>query len=61
MKLEEEGAGRSRQPDLFAAPSSPAPAIEPALRAALLAIDPDILTPRQALDALYQLKRLLDE
>jgi len=35
--------------------------IEPALRAALLAIDPDTLTPRQAIDALYQLKRLLDE
>jgi len=63
VQLEQEGAGRGRQPDLFAAPSSPAPepAIEPALRAALLAIDPDTLTPRQAIDALYQLKRLLDE
>jgi hypothetical protein len=24
-------------------------------------IDPDMLTPREALDALYQLKRLLNE
>jgi DNA mismatch repair protein MutS len=62
-QLEEEGASRSRQPDLFAAPlsSAPEPAIEPALRAALLAIDPDTLTPKQALDAIYQLKRLCDE
>jgi DNA mismatch repair protein MutS len=63
VQLEQEGASHSRQPDLFAAPvsSEPEPAIDPALRAELQRIDPDALTPRQALDALYQLKRLLDE
>jgi DNA mismatch repair protein MutS len=31
---------------------------ESALRAAVAALDPDILTPREALDALYRLKAL---
>jgi DNA mismatch repair protein MutS len=51
------------QVDLFApAPANaaaPAPsALDAALAAALAEIDPDRLTPREALDALYQLKSL---
>ena len=63
VQLEQDSASHSRQPDLFAAPVSPEPepAVDPALRAELLQIDPDTLTPKQALDALYQLKRLLNE
>jgi DNA mismatch repair protein MutS len=44
---------------LFAA--SPAPAKENALEAALKGIEPDSLTPKQALEALYDLKRRLSE
>jgi DNA mismatch repair protein MutS len=42
-----------------AAPRKPEPAASPALDR-LRAIDPDSLTPRAALDALYELKALLD-
>ncbi len=46
---------------LFAAPS-PAPPIEPdPVAKALDALDPDALTPREALDALYRLKALRHE
>ena len=49
------------QPDLFAAaPAAPAAEAHPAL-AALDAIRPDELTPKEALDALYRLRKLLDE
>jgi DNA mismatch repair protein MutS len=46
---------------LFAAtaPAEPPPA--DALREALAAIDPDALSPREALDALYRIRRLLEE
>ena len=60
QQLEEDGVARSRQRDLFAAPVSaesaptPAPALEK-----LREIDPDTLTPKQALEALYALKELL--
>jgi DNA mismatch repair protein MutS len=53
--------------DLFAAPPAlpdpePDAVREPsALEEALAAIDPDALTPREALDALYRLKTLLAE
>ena len=62
LQLEQDGVSRSRQPDLFAAPASPEsePAIDPALRDELRRIDPDALTPKQALEALYALKKLLD-
>jgi DNA mismatch repair protein MutS len=47
------------QVDLFAPPPAAASAPEPsALESALAAIDPDALTPREALDALYRLKSL---
>ncbi|WP_310340535.1 DNA mismatch repair protein MutS [Pelomonas aquatica] len=45
--------------DLFAAPPAPPPLPEPSqLVAALDGIDPDALSPREALEALYQLKKL---
>ncbi len=45
--------------DLFAAPPAPPPLPEPSeLVAALDDIDPDALSPREALEALYQLKKL---
>jgi DNA mismatch repair protein MutS len=48
---------------LFAAARSPVappePAIPDPLEAALAAIDPDLLTPREALEALYRLKAML--
>ena len=45
---------------LFASAAATAPAHDE-VRAALAAIEPDSLTPRQALDELYRLKRLADE
>ena len=64
--LEAERVARQPQIDLFAAPApsaepaSTAPAAVPdaALASALADIDPDMLTPREALDALYRLKAL---
>jgi DNA mismatch repair protein MutS len=64
-ELENRQIGDGAQPDLFAAapfaePPEPAEAqTHPAL-AALRDIDPDTLTPRAALDLLYQLKRQLE-
>lgn len=59
QQLEEDGVARGRQPDLFsAAPPEPAPAGEPALER-LREIEPDALTPKQALETLYALKELL--
>ena len=56
----EQGADQSRaQVDLFAPPPASAPADPSALDAALARIDPDALSPREALDALYQLKQLM--
>ena len=41
--------------------SEPPPADDSALRGALEAIDPDSMTPREALDKLYELKKINDE
>lgn len=60
--LEAQQRERDAQIDLFAAPAEPpsAPAAAPgALESELAAIDPDTLTPREALDALYRLRGLL--
>ncbi|HEY8047696.1 MAG TPA: DNA mismatch repair protein MutS, partial [Ramlibacter sp.] len=57
--LERHQEQSREQVDLFAAPSqaeAPAPS---AVEAALCAIDPDALSPREALDALYALKKKL--
>jgi DNA mismatch repair protein MutS len=65
--LEEQGRAGDAQVDLFTAPPAPPtpPAADPApppephpLAQALAALDPDTLTPREALDALYRLKSL---
>ncbi|HET9653479.1 MAG TPA: DNA mismatch repair protein MutS, partial [Usitatibacter sp.] len=45
------------QPDLFSAPAPPAPQPD-ALHEALADLEPDTMTPREALDALYKLKKL---
>jgi DNA mismatch repair protein MutS len=57
--LEAQQQAGDPQVDLFAAPPAPAPAValSPADEA-LEAIDPDKLSPREALDALYRLKAL---
>lgn len=60
--LEAQQAAQSAQVDLFAAAHSPAPE-EPRERSALerelAALEPDTLSPREALEALYRLKTLL--
>ncbi len=62
VQLENREAAGGLQPDLFAAapaaaeiPSEPHPALE-----ALRAVEPDSLTPRGALELLYELRRLAD-
>ena len=56
--LEERANEGETQVDLFAPPpASEAPGASP-VEAALQDIHPDALSPREALDALYQLKRL---
>ena len=59
-ELEKQLRPGSSQPDLFAAPAAPAPHGAAALDA-LVAVKPDELSPKEALEALYRLKNLLDE
>jgi DNA mismatch repair protein MutS len=59
--LEKHQEESREQVDLFAPPpaaEAPAPS---AAEAALAAIDPDSLSPREALDALYALKKKLGD
>ncbi len=57
-EFEQRASINPLQPDLFAAvPEAPEPEAHPALER-LAAIDPNELTPKQALDALYDLKSL---
>ncbi len=65
--LEAQSSASWGQFDLFSTETLSAQAVEdaeleaaPAVKA-LQAIDPDSLSPREALDALYQLKRLIDQ
>ncbi|MFN3884588.1 MAG: DNA mismatch repair protein MutS [Rhodocyclaceae bacterium] len=65
IELENRAAAASPQPDLFAgnsavspAPTFAAPAPHPVLEA-LAALDPDALSPREALERLYVLKSML--
>ena len=69
-RLESQALDATPQLDLFALPCDDAaeetpelaaPAIAPALLAALDELDPDALTPREALARLYELKRLATE
>jgi DNA mismatch repair protein MutS len=56
--LENQQRASDAQIDLFAAPAA-LPEREPSpIEAALARIDPDQLTPKEALDALYKLKNL---
>ena len=59
-KLERDPNSPARLDDLplFAAARPPEPAEPSRLESALAAIDPDALTPREALEALYRLKAL---
>ncbi|TFY97003.1 DNA mismatch repair protein MutS [Ramlibacter rhizophilus] len=57
--LEEQQAQSREQVDLFAPPPEAPVAVHSAVEAALAALDPDALSPREALDALYQLKKQL--
>jgi DNA mismatch repair protein MutS len=61
-ELEEQGFRASAQRDLFAPEKAPVeePAEHPALDL-LRHVDPDSMTPREALDALYRLRQKLDE
>ena len=59
--LQAQSQADDAQVDLFAAPPpvAAAPAAASELEEALEAIDPDRLSPREALEALYRLKSLL--
>ena len=56
--LEASSASQQHQVDLFAPPPPAAEPETPPVVTALAAIDPDALSPREALDHLYQLKKL---
>jgi len=66
VELENREAAAGPQPDLFAAPPAVLPAstfcgaAHPALDR-LAALDPDAMSPREALETLYELKRLLSD
>lgn len=55
--LEKHQEQSREQVDLFAPPPAAASAAPSAVEAALAALDPDTLSPREALDALYTLKK----
>jgi len=60
-ELEAQLRPAGAQPDLFSQPRAPeASAISPAL-AALESVKPDELSPKEALETLYRLRKLLDE
>jgi DNA mismatch repair protein MutS len=57
--LEASKHAADAQIDLFSAPPAPPPPAEPSpLEQAVAQLDPDMLSPKQALEALYALKRL---
>ena len=56
--LEAQRHAGDPQIDLFAVPPAPVAAAPSAVEAALAAVEPDRLSPREALDALYRLKAL---
>ncbi len=59
--LESNQRAHDSQFDLFAPPPAPAARAPSEAEDALAAIDPDILSPKDALDALYRLKALLKD
>jgi len=56
--LENNASASQAQVDLFAPPPETRQAAPSAVEAALAAVNPDALSPREALDVLYQLKKL---
>ena len=56
--LEANAQDAKAQVDLFAAPPASETAAPSAVEKALAAINPDVLSPRDALEALYQLKKI---
>ncbi|MCY7306893.1 MAG: DNA mismatch repair protein MutS, partial [Rhodoferax sp.] len=56
--LEHSASSSRAQVDLFAPPPTPPQAMPSALESALAALNPDAMSPRDALDALYELKKL---
>ncbi len=56
--LEQQATRSQVQVDLFAAPPAPVGPESSALDAAVAALNPDAMSPREALEALYQLKAL---
>src|SRR5260221_4345002 len=60
-ELEKQLRPDSGQPDLFSTADPPAAAPDADLRAALEQVRPDELSPKEALEALYRLKKLSDE
>jgi DNA mismatch repair protein MutS len=58
QSLQEQAQTSQAQVDLFAPPPEPLDAGPSPVQAMLAQLDPDALSPREALDALYQLKKL---
>lgn len=56
--LELQASKSHAQVDLFAPPPTSAPSVPNAVESALADIEPDVLSPREALEALYRLKTL---
>jgi DNA mismatch repair protein MutS len=56
--LEAQASESQAQVDLFAAPVAIETIATSAVDTALAALNPDAMSPREALDALYQLKKL---
>jgi DNA mismatch repair protein MutS len=62
LQLENQNIGRGGQGDLFAPPAEPAIQYEPHPSLEMLkAINPDELTPKAALEVLYQLRKLVQQ
>ncbi len=57
-QLEQQSIAPGPQADLFAAPQASEPSPHPVLEA-LMGVESDEMTPRQALEALYKLKGML--
>ncbi len=58
-QLEQQSVAAGPQTDMFAAPEASEPVPHPALEA-LMDVDPDDLSPKQALEILYKLKTMLE-
>jgi DNA mismatch repair protein MutS len=59
-KLEEEAARRAPQGDLFSAPAVRQDKEENRLQETVLGLDPDALSPKEALELLYRLKKIAE-